>query len=686
MQAQAILRATSDAKNPTPDPRTASTLVLFEEFVPAEYRQALMQQGNKPKLRTRLPSLLSPGKNKGGKQWKQAATLNGKPYTIGATPSPRAGSSLGMGMREAEFERMLLGGGAVTKVLTLDGAARAAATTSAQVPPAAAAAAVGQPLATPVKDRGIQGPIVANRSSPNVNAVSGAPPTISVAKPDAPPMSPASPAGGTGTAKKSRFRFPVGRENRHMIPSEYDTVDFETRLASYSDDEVNGNGNGGKGVGLGKGARDKDDAWVDILVASSAKRMTGQDAELRPRVRSNNNGNGSGSGSGRVLGRTGSGHSDPELASQEVERALAAVQAARQMSPPTDDEADEVGRMRRELAREVEVRELTPQMLNAKGRSRSASPQPPPPAVGLDDDDEDDDDDEHYLSPALRELQQKKGRGYFDLHPDRRPALEAQKTQATAGHGYSDERNTMYSDGDFEPSTSYNPSLGSAERLPDGDIEVPAFVDSNPNPGYHRELEHAKKDSMVLPALLSAGVGGGGSGPTGRTAQLIEMYREREKQGTAPAGVPPPPVTPTRALPLAPLDTSVGDGSVLPPTAPLMLQPKPSRLPVRSSSLQNDLSTSATAAATSKVPKVPSALVPGAGPPSSIPMPTQGFDLDDEDDLDRDGEVDEEQLMRDLNPPRPAPFVAEDLGRVSPMRYVHGAPLHNVLEEGEEEE
>lgn len=680
MQAQAILRATSDAKNPTPDPRTASTLVLFEEFVPAEYRQALMQQGNKPKLRTRLPSLLSPGKNKGGKQWKQAATLNGKPYTIGATPSPRAGSSLGMGMREAEFERMLLGGGAVTKVITLDGAARAAATTSAQVPPAAA---VGQPLATPVKDRGIQGPIGANRSSPNVNAVSGAPPTISVAKPDAPPMSPASPAGGTGTAKKSRFRFPVGRENRHMIPSEYDTVDFETRLASYSDDEVNGgvNGNGKNGNG-GRG-RDRDDAWVDILVASSAKRMTGQDAELRPRVRSNNNGNGS--GSGRVLGRTGSGHSDPELASQEVERALAAVQAARQMSPPTDDETDEVGRMRRELAREVEVRELTPEMLNARGRSRSASPQPPLPAVGLDDDEDEDDDDEKFLSPALRELQQKKGRGYFDLHPDRRPALEAQKTQATVGHGhgypYSDERNTMYSDGDFEPSTSYNPSLGSAERLPDGDIEVPAFVDSNPNPGYHREIEHAKKDSMVLPASV-----GGGAPPTGRTAQLIEMYREREKLGTAPAPAPPPPVTPTRALPPAPLGASFGDESAIPPTAPLMFQPKPSRLPVRSSSLQNDLSTSATAAATTKVPKVPSALVPGAGPPSSIPMPTQGFDLDDEDDLDGDGEVDEEQLMRDLNPPRPAPFVAEDLGRVSPMRYVHGAPLHNVLEEGEEEE
>lgn len=638
-----------------------------------------MQQGNKPKLRTRLPSipsLLSPGKNKGGKQWKQAATLNGKPYTIGATPSPRAGSSLGM--REAEFERMLLGGGAVTKVITLDGAARA----GAQVPPAA-----GQPLATPVKDRGIQGPIMANRSTPNVNAVSGPLPTLSVAKPDAPPMSPASPAGGSGTAKKSRFRFPVGRENRHMIPSEYDTVDFETRLASYSDDEVSGNGaangSGGKNAGQGKGARDKDDAWVDILVASSAKRMTGQDAELRPRVRSNNNSNGNGAAAvaTRVLGRTGSGHSDPELASQEVERALAGVQAARQMSPPTDDEADEVGRMRRELAREVEVRELTPEMLNSRvqGRSRSASPQPPPSAV----DDEDEDD---YLSPALRELQQKKGRGYFDLHPDRRPALETQKTQATVGHGYpySDERNTMYSEGDFEPSTSYNPSLGSAERLPDGDIEVPAFVDSNPSPGYHREIEHAKKDSMVLPALLSAGVGGGGSGPTGRTAQLIEMYREREKQGTALAGVVPPPVTPTRALPLAPLDpgvgvgVGVGDESLIPPTAPLMFQPKPSRLPVRSSSLQND------AAA-----KVPSVLVPGAGPPSSIPMPTQGFDLDDEDELeDEDGEVevDEEQLMRDLNPPRPAPFVAEDLGRVSPMRYVHGAPLHNVLEEGEEEE
>ena len=30
------------------------------------------------------------------------------------------------------------------------------------------------------------------------------------------------------------------------------------------------------------------------------------------------------------------------------------------------------------------------------------------------------------------------------------------------------------------------------------------------------------------------------------------------------------------------------------------------------------------------------------------------------------------------------PFTASEMGRASPMRYVHGAPLHNVLEEEEE--
>ena len=63
-------------------------------------------------------------------------------------------------------------------------------------------------------------------------------------------------------------------------------------------------------------------------------------------------------------------------------------------------------------------------------------------------------------------------------------------------------------------------------------------------------------------------------------------------------------------------------------------------------------------------------------------MPTSKFDDDDEDGED----IDEDRLMQDLSSAPPAPFSIDDLGRASPMRYVHGAPLHNVIEEGEEEE
>jgi hypothetical protein len=59
------------------DPRTSSSVFLFEEFVPLEYRQQL-----------------SAGVQK---QWKQAATLNGRPYVVGHVPR-------GFNSQEEEFE------------------------------------------------------------------------------------------------------------------------------------------------------------------------------------------------------------------------------------------------------------------------------------------------------------------------------------------------------------------------------------------------------------------------------------------------------------------------------------------------------------------------------------------------------------------------------------------------------
>jgi hypothetical protein len=48
-------------------------------------------------------------------------------------------------------------------------------------------------------------------------------------------------------------------------------------------------------------------------------------------------------------------------------------------------------------------------------------------------------------------------------------------------------------------------------------------------------------------------------------------------------------------------------------------------------------------------------------------------------------DIDEENEEDVVGPEGTAAFPDPHLGRASPMRYVHGAPLHNVLEEEEEE-
>ena len=93
------------------------------------------------------------------------------------------------------------------------------------------------------------------------------------------------------------------------------------RLAGYSDDELNSiNVNSWKGTEE-ECRRSKDDAWVDILVASHSRRAGNQDAEHRrpggPRPRN-------------------ASRQDPEVASQEVAQVLAGI---RGLSPPFDGES-----------------------------------------------------------------------------------------------------------------------------------------------------------------------------------------------------------------------------------------------------------------------------------------------------------------------------------------------------------
>ncbi|KAG6373722.1 hypothetical protein JVT61DRAFT_6397, partial [Boletus reticuloceps] len=126
-----------------------------------------------------------------------------------------------------------------------------------------------------------------------------------------------------GTTKR-RFRIPVPSPSvvrrSTLVPAEYSTVDFETRLASYSDDELNESASMKALTPAEKHARrmSRDDAWVDILVAAHSRRMGSQEAERRP------------GGKGLKGGR-----SDPELASQEIALVLAGVRAR---SPLSDEE------------------------------------------------------------------------------------------------------------------------------------------------------------------------------------------------------------------------------------------------------------------------------------------------------------------------------------------------------------
>jgi hypothetical protein len=124
--------------------------------------------------------------------------------------------------------------------------------------------------------------------------------------------------------------------------------------------------------------------------------------------------------------------------------------------------------------------------------------------------------------------------------------------------------------------------------------------------------------------------------PTSKTAALIEMYRERERGGTGSV----PPLNPP-AIVVQPLNVS--------------------RIPVRSASVPAKDKEDAASIPTS-IPTIPSP----APTPSPTPSPR-------------------------ASPPEPPVLglpstTFEDPGRVSPARYVHGAPLHNVMEEEEEED
>ncbi|KAF9234382.1 hypothetical protein BU15DRAFT_52692 [Melanogaster broomeanus] len=499
--------------------------------------------------------------------WKPAATLNGRPYVIGHVPKIPT-------YREVEFEGLLRSNG--SKILTLSKPA-APATPSAMLSPV-----------TPTDRNRPSTPRPTTADSLRANLGPNLPlPAKQLER--AVSDTPLTPIG----TKKSRFRIPVPSpttmRRSGLVPAEYSTVDFETRLASYSDDEWNETASMQALTVAEKQERrmSRDDAWVDILVATHNRRMGSQEVERK-------------TPGGRGLK---GGRSDPELASQEVAQVLASVRAR---SPLSDDED-----------------------LHAGGSTMDPVPIETPNEKEIKEEDPDVDSVMSY--PKTKRL------GYFDLHPDRRPgagrpSLVRPQVNADDSDGDDVPDELVYGMPETAPAPPPKPLRASFETeesdyaptssaSPVRDMEFPEFANSE----EHREVKesgHSRAESTTLPQLMQVMADTPQTTSQSKTAALIEMYREREKQG-------------------------------LPSSAP-------SRLPIRSSSLQ-----------TTKEAALPPFPVAN---PSLVSAPES-----DTPEIEDEAFEPEAELLTTPN------TLFGESGRNSPGRYVHGAPLHNVLEEEEEE-
>ena len=527
--------------------------MLFEEFVPLEYRQQLIETQTS---RRRLPSLFSPS-NK-SKQWKPAATLNGRPYVIGHVP--RSPSH-----KEVEFEGLLRGSASATKVISL----------RPSQPPSSLS-----PLTMASERAATPRPIVMNQE----------PTPISSTKPlssrdSDPPMTP--------QKRSSRFRLPGGipvpspggGRKSGILPAEYSAVDFDTRMAGYSDDEERPGNRGSR-----------DDAWVDILVATHSRRMGSQDAELKisgDRVR------------GLKGGRSEPHLADPEIASMEVAQALAGVRAT---SPPSDDEIDDPHMEPDSGYRDNEYDETHDvPVIEPEGYQPEHSQDP-----------EDDPDIVSIMSHPRRRM------GYFDLHPERRPARKLNQDEDPRAR-----LTQLHSDDEDDDEAERTLGHSRTAALPthyNDKINVPEFDDQNGRL-HQKESTYSRAESATIPQQVVDPP----KRTTSKTAALIEMYREKEREREKP--------------PVSPAGSSV-----------------PSKLPIRSSSLtQRDLPPSTEA---------PLAHLPAA------PVEPSGLEHS----------TTEHEAERDSDLEEPLRVPLDETGRASPGRYIHGAPLHNVLEEEEEEE
>ncbi|KIP03300.1 hypothetical protein PHLGIDRAFT_94961 [Phlebiopsis gigantea 11061_1 CR5-6] len=472
----------------TSDPRTSTTLILFEEFVPLEYRHQLYVTGS---ARPRLPSLFGTSSRK---QWKPAPTLNGRPYVIGHVPHSPS-------YREVEFEGMLRQNESRTKVLTLKVPDRSHSLKTVTPLASTVTSPVQQPkpnlFLAPVADNPIQ------RTSSRTSETS-----------DSPQGRSSTPVQGSPTVNRRsmRIRLPLSPSSgrRDLQPAEYENVDFHTRLASLDTDDLQAP----SGKSRDRRRKSRDDAWVDILVNSS-RRLDAQDAELR-------------GGGGGLRG----GRSDPELASQEVSEVLAMVRGQ-----VISDDEDSVMEPVHDEHLDDGVSEVDQDTIPASSIAGSF-------AEDLDDQYAYDEEDEAELAPI-----QPRRLGYFDLHPDRKPSqgnitdqiastsqtqtpeLRVEPPQEDIPRASFESDASMY-DKSEEAHGGLETSRKTLRPLPTlpGNSAIPTLRSASP-----RQLP-----APSLPQGPAAPVPVAPAAGPSKTASLIEMYRERERGGaqTGPSKLP----------------------------------------------------------------------------------------------------------------------------------------------------
>ena len=446
------------------------------------------------------------------------------------------------------------------------------------------------------------------------------------------------------------FRLPTTPGNNRksvLIPAEYSTVEFETRMASYSDDEHNANIHETEAVKQ-KRRESRDDAWVDILIGSQTRRKGEQDAEFVDRKRGHQ-----------------SKLSDPDIVGLEVAQVLATVHNRTPSPPSVMDRVDrDYGMDHHVRDLDVDEVETIPRMSN--GGPGSFSDESEAVLAYENSHEQPESGDVESLEPPesilnSRHLAKHQRRvGYFDLHPDRRQAL----AQSSLHDDEDDLRAKLAEDSDddddeIDDDRVYGPPEGIRPLPVPPVLQVqPRVVEPSPViipiSTLKPPSEVKEKLPFSLPETHDDEVGVAPSTPIktatiiapstpsktatiiapstpSKTASLIEMYRERERG---------PPINPVHTA-----------------AAPIIIAPlAPSRLPVRTTSLPKE---------GAPLPQ-PSLLSTSSPKLSSPPKPSS---------------PPESTTTRNDLPPR---IQIEETGRNSPARYVHGAPLHNVLEEEEE--